>query len=471
MSVYVIQNLVSEGLMKKHARSLSTAIILGLLGLGALGLSSCATPIPSGLSSTNTMPPLRQRVDAASRVLQDAVDKNIAAGFAIALTDSTGKTEKAFVGLAARETNQAIDNDTVYRLYSMTKPITAVAIMMLVEDGKIDLDAPLATYIPSFAAAKVYVSGDTMATLQTAPMARALTVRDLMRQSAGMPYLGAAKPVEKLFFAAGIERVPGEAVAGLTGRRVANLQELADRVAATPLSSQPGAIFTYGSAIDVLGRVVEVASGQTLGAFFQARIFAPLSMTHTAFNVLPADIGHLANGYFSKSPKPVVNTFLGNTPLSEVATSALTIADAGATSIYNAPARIEFGGSGLVGTLDDYVRFAALIANNGTLDGKRLLKAETITEMGRDQLSFVASERLRKDGRSYGLGFGRIIDPVLSHSGAPVGTMFWAGAAGTYFWANPATKESGVLMTQVFGDNLGIYHGAAIRAAHGLAVN
>jgi CubicO group peptidase (beta-lactamase class C family) len=449
-------------------RGLSAFLSLTLMASSSLALSGCATTPPSNALASPQAQSTVQRLGAVTRVLQDGVDKSVAAGFAIALTDASGATQKSFIGLADRENNRAIDNDTVYRLYSMTKPITAIAIMILVEDGKIDLDVPLATYIPSFATAKVYAGGDTMATLRTAPLERPLTVRDLMRQTAGMPYVGAEKPVEKLYFAAGIERAPGEAVPGLSGVRLANLAQLADRVAATPLSSQPGAIFTYGNAIDVLGRVVEVASGQTLGTFFKARIFDPLTMTHTAFNVLPADAGHLASGYFSKSPKPIVTTFLGNTPLSEIPASAMTLADAGTTSIYNAPARIEFGGSGLVGTLDDYVRFARMIANNGALDGVRIVKASTISQMGTDQLTPVAAERLRKDGRTYGLGFGRILDPVLSNSGAPAGTMFWAGAAGTYFWANPTTKESGVLMTQVFGDNLALYHGAAIRAAHGV---
>jgi CubicO group peptidase (beta-lactamase class C family) len=453
--------------MKMHKHFVTTTLLIGLVSLGSLGLAGCATPAPLVAATSGIQMPLCQRVDTMAAILQDGVNKNIAAGFAVALTDATGRTEKAFIGLADRDANRAIDNDTVYRLYSMTKPVTAVAIMMLVEDGKIDLDVPLATYIPSFASAKVYASGDTIETLRTAPLTRPLTVRDLMRQTAGMPYIGREKPVEKLYYAAGIERAPGEPVPGLSGRRVANLQELADRVAATPLSSQPGAIFTYGGAIDVLGRVVEVASGQSLGTFFKARIFDPLDMTRTAFNVLPADAGRLATGYFSKSPKPIRSPFLSNAPLREIPTSALTLADGGATSIYNMPARIEFGGSGLVGTLDDYVRFARMIANSGELNGKRLLKAQTIAEMGRDQLSIQASERLRKSGRSYGLGFGRVLDSVKSNSGAPSGTMFWAGAAGTYFWANPATKESGVLMTQVFGDNIAVYQGAAIRAAHG----
>ena len=456
--------------MKTRAHIVTSTLLIAFLSLSSVNLSGCATPsVPS--ASANTPAPLRARVDAMATVLQDGVTKNVAAGFAVALTDANGRTEKAFIGLADRASNRAIDNQTVYRLYSMTKPITAVAIMMLVEDGKINLDVPLATYIPSFSNTKVYLSGDTMETLRTGPLDRPLTVRDLLRQTAGMPYIGAEKPVEKLYFAAGIERAPGEAVPGLTGRRLANLQELADRVAGTPLSSQPGAIFTYGNAIDVLGRVVEVASGQTLGGFFKARIFDPLTMTHTGFHVQPADAGHLSSGYFSKSPKAFTSPFLANVDLAEVQTSALTLADAGATSIYNAPTRIEFGGSGLVGTLDDYVRFARMIANNGELDGKRLLQAATVTEMGRDQLSTVASERLRLSGRSYGLGFGRILDPITSNSGAPAGTMFWAGAAGTYFWANPATRESGVLMTQVFGDNLAIYQGAAIRAAHGASGN
>jgi CubicO group peptidase (beta-lactamase class C family) len=462
----VDERLILGKIMKSRTNKFTASLLLICVGFGGFALTSCATPAPSVQSVPQAS--LRARADEMARVLQDGVNKNIAAGFAVALTDATGKTEKAFVGLADRETNRAIDNDTVYRLYSMTKPVTAVAIMMLVEDGKIDLDVPLATYIPSFANAKVYVSGDTIETLQTAPLTRPLTVRDLMRQTSGMPYIGKEKPVEKLYFAAGIERAPGEPVPGLTGKRLENLQELSDRIAATPLSSQPGAIFTYGNAIDVLGRVVEVASGQTLGAFFKARIFDPLEMTHTGFNVQPADRGRLASGYFSKSPKAVTSPFLAKTSLAEVPVSTMTLAEAGSVSIYNEPTRIEFGGSGLVGTLDDYVRFARMIANNGALDGKRLLKESTIAEMGRDQLSFAASERLRNSGRTYGLGFGRILDPVKSNSNAPIGTMFWAGAAGTYFWANPATQESGVLMTQVFGDNLSIYHGAAIRAAHGV---
>lgn len=457
--------------MQSCTRILKTTFLIGALALASLNVSSCTTPNTTNAAVSNVQTPLKQRVEAITQIFQDGVTKNIASGFAIALTDGKGKTEKAFVGLAERETNRPIDNDTVYRLYSMTKPITAVAIMMLVEDGKIDLDVPLATYIPSFANAKVYVSGDTLATLVTEPLERPLTVRDLMRQTSGMPYIGAEKPVEKLYFAAGIERAPGEPVPGVTGRRVANLQELADRIAATPLSSQPGAIYTYGNAIDVLGRVVEVASGQTLGSFFQARIFGPLKMTSTAFNVLPADAGKLSAAYFTKSPKPVTSPFLASVPLAEVPVSRLTLADPGATSIFNAATRIEFGGSGLVGTLDDFVRFAQMIANNGALDGIRLLKVSTVTEMGSDQLSLAASERLRQTGRTYGLGFGRILDPIKSNSGAPVGTMFWAGAAGTYFWANPATKESGVLMTQTFGDNVSIYHGAAIRAAHGVVGN
>jgi CubicO group peptidase (beta-lactamase class C family) len=452
-------------IMTLRTRKLSLSLWLALVGASALTLTSCATPTQTAHGTQQAS--LRQRADEMARVLQDGVNKNIASGFAVALTDRTGKTEKAFVGLADRENAKPIDNDTVYRLYSMTKPVTAVAIMMLVEEGKIDLDAPLSNLIPSFANAKVYVGGETIETLQTAPLARPLTVRDLMRQTSGMPYIGREKPVEKLYYVSGIERAPGEAVPGATGRRLANLAELADRVAATPLSSQPGEIFTYGNAIDVLGRVVEVASGQSLGSFFKARIFDPLNMTHTGFNVQPADRGRLASGYVSKSPKAITSPFLADNPLSEIQASTLTLADAGATSIFNEPARIEFGGSGLVGTLDDYVLFARMIANKGAVGSTRLLREDTIAEMGRDQLSEAASVRLRRTGRSYGLGFGTVLDPVKSNSGAPAGTMFWAGAAGTYFWANPANGESGVLMTQVFGDNIAVYQGAAIRAAHG----
>jgi CubicO group peptidase (beta-lactamase class C family) len=451
--------------MAVRTRLFKTSLALVIMATSALTMSSCASVAPAGSVAQRTQ---EQRVAEMVRVLQDGVDKNIAAGFAVALTDGQGRTNKGFVGMADRENRRPIANDTVYRLYSMTKPVTAVAIMMLVEDGRINLDAPLETYIPSFANARVYESGDSLETLKTQPLVRPLTVRDLMRQTSGMPYIGQEKPVEKLYFAAGIERAPGEPVPGLTGRRIQNLQELSDRIAATPLSSQPGAIYTYGNAIDVLGHVVEVASGKSLGSFFKERIFDPLDMPHTAFHVLPADRGKLASGYLSKSSRVIRSSFLAQEPLATIPVSQLTLLDAGDTSIFNTAERIEFGGSGLVGTLDDYVRFAQFIANSGELGGKRLLKATTIAEMGRDQLTPQAAERLLTTGRSYGLGFGIIVDTAVSKTNAPVGTMFWAGAAGTYFWANPATRESGVLMTQVLGDNLAVYQGAAIRAAHGI---
>ncbi|MEN9873982.1 MAG: hypothetical protein RL186_879, partial [Pseudomonadota bacterium] len=401
--------------MTKHKIGWNSRLQLGAWVVSAVALAGCATTTTTTPTPANVPPPaihlthdnsLRIRTDAAAAALQDGVNKSVAAGFAIALTDSNGNTEKAVVGLADRETNRAIDNDTIYRLYSMTKPVTAVAIMQLVERGKIDLDAPVATYIPSFAKAKVYVSGDTPQTLVTAALERPLTVRDLMRQTAGMPYIGKDKPVERLYVAAGIERAPGEPVPGMSGQRVTSLQELADRIAATPLSSQPGAAYTYGNAIDVLGRVVEIASGQTLGAYFKANIFDPLGMSHTGFNVAPADAGKLASGYFTKSPKPITMPFLAKIALADVPASTLTLADAGATSIFNAPARLEFGGSGLVGSLDDYVRFARMIAHAGTLDGAKILSATSIADMGRDQLSAPASERLRQAGSTYGLGFG-----------------------------------------------------------------
>jgi CubicO group peptidase (beta-lactamase class C family) len=271
----------------------------------------------------------------------------------------------------------------------------------------------------------------------------------------------------------GIERAPGEAVPGFKGPRVANLQDLADRVAATPFTNQPGETWTYGIAIDVLGRVVEVASGQSLGTFFSERIFTPLGMKHTAFQVQPGGQENLANVYFAVSKvKPATGGIdsyvrsLKDVPVHE----ALRPGDPPAKSPFLAPARIEFGGAGLVGTLSDYVRFARMIAGQGELDGVRILKAASIAEMGKDQLGPKANANLVKQGYSYGLGFGTVLDSNLYPTGAPVGTMFWGGAAGTQFWANPQTKEAGVLMTQVLGDYLRTYQVNAARAANGLPV-
>lgn len=438
---------------------------------GLLALSGCATSqAPS--SAIASLPPsvLPERIATMRTVLQDGVDKKVASGFSAALVDSYGRIESTYVGLADIETGKPITPDTVFRLYSMTKPVTAVAIMMLVEEGKVDLDAPVSTYIPSFAKTVVYVSGDTLETLKTEPAVRQLTVRDLMRQSAGIPWWGATKPVERLYAMNGIERAPSEPVPGFKGPRVANLQDLADRVAATPFTNQPGETWTYGIAIDVLGRVVEVASGQTLGTFFKERIFTPLGMNRTAFQVQPGDKENLANVYFAvskiKPPSGGIDSYvksLKDVPMHE----ALRPGDPPAKSPFLEPARIEFGGAGLVGTLSDYVRFARMIAGQGELDGVRLLKASSIAEMGKDQLGPKANANLIKQGYSYGLGFGTVVDSNLYPSGAPVGTMFWGGAAGTQFWANPQTNEAGVLMTQVLGDYLRTYQVNAARAALG----
>lgn len=439
-----------------------------------LAFSGCATS-QSPSASVASLPPsvLPDRIAAMRTVLQDGVDKKVTGGFSAALVDSYGRIETTYVGLADIETGKPVTPDTVFRIYSMTKPITAVAIMMLVEEGKIDLDAPVATYIPSFAKTVVYVSGDTLETLKTEPAVRPLTVRDLMRQSAGIPWWGPTKPVERLYAMNGIERAPGEVVPGFKGPRVANLQDLADRVAATAFTNQPGETWTYGIAIDVLGRVVEVASGQSLGTFFNERIFTPLGMKHTAFQVQPGGQENLANVYFAVSKvKPATGGIdsyvksLKDVPMHE----ALRPADPPAKSPFQAPARIEFGGAGLVGTLNDYVRFARMIAGQGELDGVRILKAASIAEMGKDQLGPKANANLIKQGYSYGLGFGTVLDSNLYPTGAPVGTMFWGGAAGTQFWANPQTKEAGVLMTQVLGDYLRTYQVNAARAANGLPV-
>ncbi|GIU66605.1 serine hydrolase domain-containing protein [Candidatus Phycosocius spiralis] len=450
------------------------ALLAYSIGLFAFTGQATAQSLPHAKHLTlRTLPAsvLPARMAAVRAVLQDGVDKKVAPGFSAALIDGFGRIETTYVGVADLSDGKAIDGDTIFRLFSMTKPITAVAVMILVEEGKLKLDAPLSTYIPSFANTVVYVSGETVESLKTEPQSRPLTLRDLLRQSAGMPYFGAEKPVERLYAMKGIERSPGEMIPDFKGPRVASLQELTDRIAAIPLAHQPGATYTYGNAIDVLGRVVEIGSGQKLGEFFKERIFAPLGMTHTGFQVQPGDSAHLANLYVAVTASKNSEAFFSHKSLKDIPPHEVPRpVDPPAISPWQSPAQLEFGGSGLVGTLGDYTRFARMIAGGGELDGVRLLKATTIAEMGSDQLGKKASGHIAQYGYSYGLGFGRVMDSALSHSGAPSGTMFWSGAAGTFFWANPKTKEAGVIMTQVIGDFIRVYQGAACRAAHGVPV-
>ena len=321
-------------------------------------------------------------------------------------------------GVKDVETGRPMTNDAIFRLYSMSKPITSVAAMMLVDDGKISLDDPLSKFIPAFAETRVAVEkrdekGEVV--LASEPAARPIRILDLLRQTSGITYgFYGDSPVRKLY-----------AAAQLYDGDVDNAQ-LADRIAKLPLAEQPGTLWDYGHSTDVLGRVIEVVSGKSLYGFDKERLLDPIGMPDTAFKVDDSRRARVAE------PLP------GDITLS-------TIKGLGDPVLRR---RWQSGGGGMVGTAADYARFAQMLLNGGELDGRRYLKSETVKLMTSDLVppeSGIARDHyyFPSGDSGFGLGFAiRVVqDPLL-----PTGEYRWDGAGGTFFFVDPKDDLFAVCM-------------------------
>jgi CubicO group peptidase (beta-lactamase class C family) len=320
--------------------------------------------------------------------------------------------------------------DSLWRIYSMTKPITGMAAMLLVEEGRIALDDPVSKYIPAFAKMRVLTSPDT--SLASVPAVRPITIRHLMTHTAGLSYSIVAKgPLLKEYERLGLLplAINPAAEAQMRRARPTSLAEFADRVATVPLVAQPGTKWSYSIGLDVLGRVIEVASGMPFDRFLETRFFAPLGMNSTFFAVPPAQAARLATNY----------TFVGDdrVPL-----------DPGATSIFLQPPAFPYGGAGLVSSARDYDRFLAMLANGGTLDGTRVMAAETV-RLGMSNL-LPAGVFFDSDGTRQGYGAGGFSYIVDQPGGLAKGAYGWSGAAGTLAWVDPARRSRGTVMVNYF---------------------
>jgi CubicO group peptidase (beta-lactamase class C family) len=304
--------------------------------------------------------------------------------------------------------------DAIFRIYSMTKPITTVAALMLVEEGRIGLEDPVADHIPALAGLKVYGP--------EAPheLERPMTVRDLMRHTTGFTY--------GMFGETEVDELYAEAQPLAAG----TLEEMTERLAELPLLCDPGSCWNYGVSTDVLGRVVEVASGQTLDAFFQDRIFEPLGMVDSGFWVAEEKLGRVATLYQH-----------GEEGLTRLEGSFVT--DPAAR-----PGLLS-GGGGLFSTAADYLRFLRMIARGGELDGVRLLRSETVAEMTRNQLPDALVPIAVIDpipGVGFGLGFAVRVSGSEAVPGSAVGDYFWDGLASTHAWVSPAHDLIAVTLEQ-----------------------
>lgn len=329
------------------------------------------------------------------------------------------------------EAGLPIELDTLFRIYSMTKPITSVAAMMLYEEGGFELKDPVYRYIPSFRDVRVFRSGSALAPV-TEPATEPVRIWHLLSHTAGLTYgFHHAHPVDAMYRAAGYEwGAPPDK----------DLTQCCDDWAALPLLFQPGAEWNYGVNTDALGRVIEVVGGQSLDDFFRTRIFEPLGMNETAFFVNESDASRLAALY---APQPGTRKAVRFDALGKVP--------------YTTPAFLS-GGGGLVSSAADYHRFTQMLANGGELDGARLLGTRTLEYMTRNHLPGGADleefgrpifAETTYDGVGFGLGFSVVGDAVKTKVLSSVGDYGWGGAASTAFWIDPVEQITALFLTQL----------------------
>ena len=397
------------------------------------------TPEELGLSSS--------RLDRVTDWLNQQVESERLAGAStmICRNGRIGYLESA--GQSDLENGKPFDASTIVRIFSMTKPITSVAAMMLYEEGRYQLDDPVAKYLPEFTDTKVWKGEGSLENVedQTSPM----LVKHLFMHTSGLTYgFMNANVVDQEHRNQKIE-FPGTA---------GTLEELVKRLAGIPLIAQPGTRWNYSVSTDVLGRLVEVWSGLSLEAFFKERILEPLGMHDTGFSVAEGNKDRFASLYSPLSGADMSNVGKKSVSDSRQMKPGLKLQEPAATSRYLKPTKLFSGGGGLTGTIGDYARFCQMLLNGGELDGERLLSPITVNYMRSNQLPDNADmaamgqpvwSETSYDGIGFGLGFAVVIDPRKASIITSVGEHHWGGAASTFFWIDPQEDLFVVFFTQL----------------------
>jgi CubicO group peptidase (beta-lactamase class C family) len=321
-------------------------------------------------------------------------------------------------GVLDVDSKRPMTSDAIFRLYSMSKPVTSVAAMMLVDDGKLSLDDPLSKYISAFANVRVATEGgDADGKVATEPLARPITILDLLRHTSGITYgFYGDSPVRKLYANSGL--FDGDFDNAL----------LAERLAKLPLAEQPGTLWDYGHSTDVLGRVIEVISGKSLYEFEKERLLDPLHMADTAFKVDDAKRARIAE------PLPGDGTLSSIRGLGDPVKRR----------------RWESGGGGMLGTIADYARFAQMLLNRGSLDGRQYLKPATVALMTSDHVppeTKIARDYFYFPSGDSGFGLGFAVR-VVENPPLPTGEYRWDGAGGTFFFIDPKDDMFVICMMQ-----------------------
>ena len=365
------------------------------------------------------------RVEAwAQRLVDDGklpgVTTMVARHGRIAHLHSCGKADIA--------TGAAMAPGTIVRIYSMTKPLTSLAIMMLYEEGRFQLDDPVSRFLPAFRSMRV-AAGGQRGKIDTVPAAREITVRDLLTHTSGLTYgFMQATLVDALYRDEGIDFQTAECTLG----------ELVERAAAQPLLAQPGAEWNYSIATDVLGHLVAIVSGESFDGFLHRRVIEPLGMVDTGFHVTAQQHARFAANYARGQD------------------GGLALIDDPAASRYLSLRTLCSGGGGLVSTAADYMRFCQMMLGRGELDGVRLVGRKTVELMTanhlRGDMAAMGMPRFSEssyEGIGFGLGFSVMLDPARAQVVGTAGEYAWGGAASTAFWIDPAEDMAVLLLTQL----------------------
>lgn len=345
-------------------------------------------------------------------------------------------------GFRDREAAKPMAADTIFRIYSMTKPIVSTALMLLHEEGRFQLEQPVAQYLPAFGATKV-LAGDRTLVDQVRPM----DIRDVLSHSSGLTYdFMADNPVAQQYRD---HRIMNDATR--------TLEEVIDELATLPLAYQPGERFHYSVGIDVAARLIEVISGRPLGDFLQERLFDPLGMTDTGFGVADDQLDRLSAMY---GLPDLVGDDYSVVQLTEAALAGFNERiDVSATYPTGTPKVFQRGGLGLFSTADDYMRFAAMLAADGRVGDQQIIGRKTLELMHSNHLPAdllpIELLGLPVPGMGFGLGSRVMLDVAASAGPGSVGEFGWAGAAKTYYWVDPVEELVGLFMTQYMTGVLG----------------
>lgn len=408
-------------------RRFGAGVMLALVAATPLAAQQAA-PAPRPVPARPSAPLLSSTQALFDAYVRDRKMPGIVGAFGV------GELPTVFVAagrIGTEPAAPAADADSLWRIYSMTKPITGMAAMLLVQDGKLSLDDPLSKFFPAFA--KMRVLTDPDASLATRPARTAITIRQLLTHTSGMGYqINAQGPLLKEYERLGLVPFAANAQTEAVARRSrpASLATFAERAAQVPLVAEPGTSWHYSMSLDVLAAVIEKASGMRFETFVRQRLLDPLRMTATDWQVRPADVTRFATNY----------TFVGD---------QLVPLDPAARSAFLQPPSFPYGGAGLVSSARDYDRFLHMLQDAGTLDGVQVMKPET-ARLAMSNLLPPGVTYRNKEGEVMGYGAGGVVYLADQPGGARKGSYGWGGAAGTVAIVDPARRFRGTIMVNYF---------------------